>query len=380
VPNPAGPQGYPPVPGPPAPYGYLPVPSPPAPYGHAPVTGSVAPYGYAPTPLWALPKSGPLPDGPREYQQMLRGPRHRWWKPLVAALVAGGIAVPLMLLAFLPVLLAGALAGVADPLRWAAREVTQVDNLGPGGFLYVNLSLIVLIPTAGLSIWAVHRIRPRYVSSVRGGIRWRWLLRCVAVVAPVWLVYLGISALVEPPSSPRPDQWGLLLVIVVFLTPLQAAGEEYFFRGWIMQNVGSWFRHPMVGLVVSLVVSVSAFSAAHGSADIWVLGSLGVFALTAGIATWRTGGLEAGIAIHAVNNIGVFFTVILAGGWQDAFVASDTTGAPVDVVVALLVHAVALALILWQAKKAGIQRLYQPAPPPAPAPVLQPSYGQPIWS
>jgi uncharacterized protein len=147
-----------------------------------------------------------------------------------------------------------------------------------------------------------------------------------------------------------------------------------------MQNVGSWFRHPMVGLVVSLAVSVSAFSAAHGSPDIWVLGSLGVFALTAGIATWRTGGLEAGIAIHAVNNIGVFFTVILVGGWQDAFVESDTKGAPVDVLIALLVHAVALALILWQAKKAGIQRLYQPPPAPAPAPVLQSSYGQPIWS
>jgi hypothetical protein len=157
----------------------------------------------------------------------------------------------------------------------------------------------------------------------------------------------------------------LLLVIVLFLTPLQAAGEEYFFRGWIMQNVGSWFRNPVLGLVVSLAVSVTAFSWAHGSPDIWVLGSLGVFALTAGLATWRTGGLEAGIAIHAVNNIGVFFTVILLGGWQDAFVGADTKGAPLDVLIALVVHAAVLALILWQAKKAGIERRYLP---PAPAP------------
>ena len=41
-----------------------------------------------------------------------------------------------------------------------------------------NLSLIVLIPAAMLSIWAVHRIRPRFLSSVAGGLRWRWLLRC----------------------------------------------------------------------------------------------------------------------------------------------------------------------------------------------------------
>jgi len=57
------------------------------------------------------------------------------------------------------------------------REIAKTDDLGPGGFLYVNLSLVVLIPTAGLSIWAVHRIRPRYLASVRGRIRWRWLLR-----------------------------------------------------------------------------------------------------------------------------------------------------------------------------------------------------------
>ena len=44
-------------------------------------------------------------------------------------------------------------------------------------------------------------------------------------------------------------------MIVLLMTPLQAAGEEYFFRGWIMQNVGAWFARPMVGLVASLAVS-----------------------------------------------------------------------------------------------------------------------------
>jgi membrane protease YdiL (CAAX protease family) len=307
-------------------------------------------------------KPNPLPDGPREYQQMLRGPRHRWWRPLLALVLAGAIAIPLMLLAYLPVVLAGAVAGVPDPLLWAGREIVKVDDLGPGGFLYVNLSLIVLIPTAGLSIWIAHRIRPRFLSSVAGGIRWRWLLRCVAVVIPVWVVYLGLSAFAEPATSPRPAQWGLLLVIVLFLTPLQAAGEEYLFRGWVMQTIGSWFRSPMVGLVIGLVVSVVLFSAAHGSPDAWILASLGIFALTAGLATWLTGGLEAAIAIHAVNNIGVFFMVILLGGWREAFVSADSQGAPLDVVIALVVHAVALALILWQAKKAGIDRLYHPAP------------------
>ena len=323
------------------------------------------PFGAPPLP----PLPDPMPDGPREYQQLLRGPRRRWWRPLLAALLAGALYLLLAGLAVVPVILAAAAAGVDNPASWTLREMVDIANLGPAGFLYVNLSLIVLIPTAGLSIWVCHRIRPGFLSSVAGHIRWRWLLRCALVAVPVWLVYIGVSVALDPTTTPRPDQWALLLVIVVLLTPLQAAGEEYFFRGWIMQNVGAWFRHPVVGLVVGLVVSTGLFAAAHGSPDVWVIADLSLFALTAGILTWRTGGLEAAIVIHAVNNVAAFFVVILLGGWQQAFVGADTKSTFSAFAVSLLVHAVVLTLILWQAKRAGIERRYLPKPLPAlPAP------------
>jgi hypothetical protein len=322
---------------------------------------------FSPVPALKAPKPSPMPDGPREYQHMLRGPRYRWWRPLVGLLLILAIAVPLMVLAFLPVVLAGSVAGIPDPWQWAAREVIDINNLGPAGFFYVNLTLAALIPTAGWTIWLAHRIRPRFVSSVAGGIRWRWLLRCVLVVVPLWAVYLGVSVLLDPPSSPRPAQWWLLLVIVVVLTPLQAAGEEYLFRGWVLQNVGAWFKNPVVALVAGLAVSVVAFSAAHGSADPWILGSLGVFAVSAGVVTWRTGGLEAGIAIHSVNNVGIFFVVVLMGGWEGVFVSGSSSSTPLVFAVDLVVHAVALYLILRQAKQAKIERRYLP---PADHPAL----------
>jgi hypothetical protein len=146
-----------------------------------------------------------------------------------------------------------------------------------------------------------------------------------------------------------------------------------------MQNVGSLFRRPLVGLVVSLTISVVTFSAAHGSPDIWVLADLGAFALTAGILTWRTGGLEAAIVIHAVNNIGVFFVVLSAGGWDHAFVGADTKSSPLAAVLSIAAHLVALVLILWQARRAGIQRRYLPPEPAKPledAPYVQPALGR----
>jgi CAAX protease family protein len=336
------------------------------------------PYGVPSAYPPPLPQARPvsaMPDGPRLYHQMLRGPLYRWWKPLLCLVLVLPLAGIMMTIAIVPVIIAGLLAGAPDLVEYTTRATTDIANLGPVGFIYLNLTLIVLIPASGLSIWIVHGIRPRFLSSVAGGIRWGWLLRCIAVLMPVWVVYTALAVLVQPATSPRPDHWLALLVIVLVMTPLQAAGEEYFFRGWIMQNVGAWFAGPMVGLVVSLIVSAVAFSTAHLSSDPWVLGTIACLTVASGLAAWRTGGLEAGIAMHAVNNVLTFFVVVLFGGWSQAFVGAQTTGTPMMLVLALAVNGLALGLILWQAKRIRLRPYYQPAVrpvnptgyPPAPA-------------
>lgn len=330
----------------------------------APMT---APYG------WSPPVRPPaLPTEPQRYPQLLRGPRRRWWKPLLALLLALGLYLVGSALTLVPPLLAGLAKGKPELLNYVLSTLTNVDNLGPVGFISLNLTLILLIPTTMLSIWIVYGVRPRFVASVTGGIRWRWLLRCLAVVLPIWLLYVGLSVLTDPPEPGRPAHWVPLLLIMVVLTPLQAAGEEYFFRGFVLLNVGAWFARPVVGLVVGTVVSTVLFSAAHGSPDIWVLGSIGCLAVTSCLATWWTGGLEAGIAIHATNNVLVFIVSIGIGGWQTAFVGADTKGTPLEFGITLLVHGVALALICWQAKRSRLSCRSRPAELPAPPAMWHP--------
>lgn len=329
----------------------------------------VAPYGWKPAP-----RPPALPTEPQRYPQLLRGPRRRWWKPLLTVLLALGMYLVASLLTVVPPLLAGLVTGQPNLGRYILDTLTDTGNLGPVGFVSLNLSLILLIPTTTLSIWVVYGVRPRFVASVVGGIRWRWLLRCLAVVAPVWLLYVGLGVLTDPPEPGRPAHWVALLLIMVVLTPLQAAGEEYFFRGFVLLNVGSWFARPLIGLVVGTVVSAVLFSAAHGSPDVWVLGSIACLAVSSCLAAWRTGGLEAGIAMHATNNVLVFIVSIGIGGWQTAFVGADTKGTPVEFGLALLVHGVALALIWWQARRTGLKYHSQPAAlPPAPPPVWPPT-------
>jgi uncharacterized protein len=89
-----------------------------------------------------------------------------------------------------------------------------------------------------------------------------------------------------------------------------------------------------------------------------------------GLATWRTGGLEASIVMHAVNNVLTISVAVIFGGWSQAFVGTDTTGTPVMLLLAVAVNGTALALILWQAKRARLQPYYQPpARPVAPTSV-----------
>jgi uncharacterized protein len=357
--------GYPPSQAPPAmgPIGYGQA-GPGQPYGQ------IGPYGSPAYPPPMPVQTSALPDGPRVYQQMLRGPQYRWWKPLLCLVLVLPLALLLMGLAIVPVLVAGLVSGAPDLVEYTVKTTGDIANLGPIGFIYLNLTLIVLIPASGLSIWIVHGIRPGFLSSVAGRIRWRWMLRCIAVILPLWAVYTAAGVLVGPFNSPRPDHWVALLVIALLMTPLQAAGEEYFFRGWIMQNVGAWFARPMVGLVASLAVSAAAFSTAHLSPDPWVLSTIACMAVAFGLATWRTGGLEASIVMHAVNNVLTISVAVIFGGWSQAFVGTDTTGTPVMLLLAVAVNGTALALILWQAKRARLQPYYQPpARPVAPTSV-----------
>jgi membrane protease YdiL (CAAX protease family) len=106
----------------------------------------------------------------------------------------------------------------------------------------------------------------------------------------------------EEPGTPVPAAtWPITLVIVLLLVPVQAAAEEYIFRGYLMQSIGRWLRHP----AFAILLPVPLFVLGHGYDLLGQIG-VGLFAVAAGWLTWRTGGLEAAIALHVVNNLSAF--------------------------------------------------------------------------
>ena len=97
--------------------------------------------------------------------------------------------------------------------------------------------------------------------------------------------------------------------MALLLVPLQAAAEEYVFRGWLLQAVGAYLRTPWVAIAFQAVL----FAAAHGWGTRLGLPGPGRHGRALGWLTVRTGGLEAAIALHVVNNL-VAFTVAAAFG------------------------------------------------------------------
>ncbi|WP_050348261.1 CPBP family intramembrane glutamic endopeptidase [Arsenicicoccus sp. oral taxon 190] len=312
----------------------------------------------------APPRPPDLAPRPMEYPQVLRGPRHRWWRPLLSLviLVAGTLLV--MILGMVASMVAVALSG-GDVEKWARSAADAA--MTPGLFLATNLMLAALIPVSMLAVWIGHGVSSRWLRSVVGRFRWGWFARCLAVLTPLWLVYTGLGIAVDgAPEGGRPKEWLALLVIMLLTTPVQCAGEEFLFRGWVLTSLGSWFRHRWIALAVPMVVSCAGFSAAHGSKDVWVVADLSVFAITACLLTWRTGGLEAAIALHCVNNMLVMGISIALGGFDQGFIDGETTSSPLPVVTSIVVMSVAYALVEWQARRAGIQRRSTPQIPPPP--------------
>jgi uncharacterized protein len=330
-----------------------------------PVPAPYPPAGVLPAapPSMPAPREPSIPAEPVAYPQLLRGPYRRWWKPLLSGLVLVGLMIPLVALAVGVTTVFAVVSRVPDLDLWLDEQLFGT-GVGPGAFLFGDLTLIAFIPAVLLSTWIVHRVRPGFVSSVVGRIRWRWLLRSAAVLTPLLLIYLAISFTVEPPQGARPSDWIVLLVLVLLLTPFQAAAEEYLFRGWVPQQLGVWLPWPRICLVVATTVSAIAFALLHGSTDSWILTDLLVFAVAASIMTWRTGGLESAIALHAVNNLAIGVLVLTFGGWDESFVGAETAGSPVSAAAAVALQAAAVALVWWQARRVGVQRLFAPQPPP----------------
>lgn len=249
----------------------------------------------------------PIPPS-RPFHQLARNDVHRWWRPLASLLfiVVFGVAS-------MAALVIGTLTTVwmttGEWLRFGSGDVLFTHELA--NLFTLIASIAILLPVVLLAALVIDRRPIGSLSSVQGSLRWRWLALCLLPAIGYIAAALGASYLVElvvdvpegdSGSWPGWTQFWPALLIIVLVVPVQAAAEEYAFRGWLLQAVGSWTARFGSSPWPAILISAVPFIVGHGYTD-WGPVDIGLFAVATAWVTVRTGGLEAAIALHIVNNL-----------------------------------------------------------------------------
>lgn len=315
---------------------------------------------------------------PLEYHRLYRGAQgYRWWKPLVALFLAGVFYLLMSIvlgIIFVPIMMAwdpGYAAGILD------GSVEILDTQRPVSLLVNLTSIIVMIPSVILAM-LVMGLRPTSrVWSVALRIRWGLLGRVagIAVISVIAMNLAGMAFefLMDPSyfSAPPADADSgaefdssaalISLLLVLILVPFQATAEEVVFRGMFMQVLGSWLKNPWFAILIPSV----GFALAH-IYNIWGLLAVGLMGAVAAWLTWKTGGLEAAIAIHVINNLVAFGFMAAGFGGQTA--QTEDAGGPGSVVGEVVGLGIFIWLVMRTFRKHGYGRsridlLRVPVPP-----------------
>ncbi|MFB6720186.1 lysostaphin resistance A-like protein [Kribbella sp. NPDC056345] len=303
----------------------------------------------------APPVAAPQTVEPVTYEQLARVTgRHDWWRPIVGTLVLVGLSILAEIWVF------GQYEGMAVALDLPedADGLRILSDLSDTALTLTGIALG--IPALALTLWWIQRRTWGSITSVTGRLRLSWLGRCFGIAVLVFgisAVAMGVVGAVIEPDAPVPDDvwvgWGTFavgLVMLLCLVPLQAAAEEYIFRGWLLQATGSLLRHPILIVIPQALL----FAAAHGWGTVWGFIDLAVFGVVLALVTIRTGGLEAAISLHVTNNlISFIMSSTYVGGLGTDETAADMPWqyAVVDMAITVLFA----VLVLQLAKR------YQPA-------------------
>jgi membrane protease YdiL (CAAX protease family) len=339
-----------------------------------PGPGPMPPQGPVPVPVPGYP-AVPRPDMsfphrvPTPYHRMLRTWTYEWWKPAVGILLVlvGFFVVTSMVY----IVVAGIVAAFRSG-SWIDNFLASADlsNVGPETLLALNLGLGSMILVTWFVVRVLHGLRPRWLTSVVPRMRWKFFVVCLGLSVIALAAQIAVGSVLPGDAgggvggkvNDFTTSTALAALVVLLTTPLQAAGEEYVFRGYLLQALGSLFSNRWVAIGATGVL----FALAHGVQNFPLFFDRLAFGLIAAWLVIRTGGLEAGIALHVLNNFLAFGIALSYGDLSETL--NITEASWWNLVLTVTQSAVYAALVLYVARRMGLQtRTRPPSTQPGPA-------------
>jgi uncharacterized protein len=212
-------------------------------------------------------------------------------------------------------------------LIWVAQSVAPVTDLllaksdslaarpeALGVFLFLTIgfgpALIVLL------LWRKIMERRPTLTLFSGASRFRWLFGCafltgmgaLAIALTFCFDASGVASIKARLLRFSALEWCILTGAYAIGIGIQATFEEVFVRGWLLQHLSRFVRHPANCVLLSALI----FAALHLGSPGWATYAAAfVSGLAFGWSVFRLNGLEAAIGAHIGNNL---VAALLGGG------------------------------------------------------------------
>lgn len=243
---------------------------------------------------------GPVSEIPEFLTYPRRFITYKWYRPVITAVVTG---VFLMLFIFILMIATAMMAGGGfQSLRdmvMGGYDTMDVYT-APGALLSLG-NLALIIPALAIGNKIAGRRTFRSYESSRGGWDFGIFFRCLMIALIFVAVPVACDCIFHDGRTGTAKFTAAGMVVCIILGPLQCIGEEFLLRGFAAQTLASWFRVPVIAIILQAVL----FAVMHTYNIIGIIEAL-TFGLISGVIAWLTKGLEASSAYHICNNMAVF--------------------------------------------------------------------------
>ncbi len=246
------------------------------------------------------------------YLELAKLGENYWWRYLLGFVLLLFMSQVIGSIPFM--MLIGMLEADQDPATGFNPDTLLLEGVDPIiGFAVLLLGFIPALLGVFLVVRFIHKRAFLTLVTPFRRVNWKRFFQGVLAFFIISASLTAADILLSPSDYKftfDASRFGLLLLVALLLTPIQAITEELLFRGYLMQGLGL-----VANKWVAVVVSSFLFALIHlfnpEAASNPLLALLGYFAIGMLLAmvTVRDNGLELAMGIHVINNLSAFLLV-----------------------------------------------------------------------
>jgi len=249
---------------------------------------------------------------------------NQWWRYIIVfAAVAIGYCV-----GQIPLILAVYKSGGADALK-QFQENPYFPDFGINLNMGLALLLIMFLGAFAALYFIfkpIHQREFRTLITPKNKVNWSKIFFSFFLWGGLVLAFEMVLYIIDPVNFTFHFQWNTfipLVLLCVFILPIQTSTEEFIFRGYLMQGIGMGTGSKITALIITSVL-FGLIHSMNPEVQKFGFGTMQIYYISAGlflgIMTLMDDGLELALGVHAATN----FTGAVFVGYEGAAIQTNS--------------------------------------------------------